>query len=71
MKTLKFKTNINCMGCLSKVTPVLDQEEGIEKWEVNLKDPDKTLQVETTGLSAEELKKSLKRIGFEADEISG
>jgi hypothetical protein len=27
MKTLKFKTNINCGGCLAKVTPFLNEEK--------------------------------------------
>ena len=31
METLKFTTNINCGGCIAKVTPFLDNKEGIEK----------------------------------------
>ena len=30
MKTIKFKTNINCGGCISKVTPFLNKQEGVE-----------------------------------------
>ncbi len=29
METLKFKTNINCGGCVAKVTPELNATEGI------------------------------------------
>lgn len=36
MKELKFKININCLGCLVKVIFVLDVKEGIMKWEVDL-----------------------------------
>ncbi len=35
MKTSKFKTNINCGGCISKITPYLDKQKGIESWEVD------------------------------------
>ena len=41
MKTLKFKTNINCGGCVSKVTPFLNNQEGVESWEVDTVNPDK------------------------------
>jgi copper chaperone len=70
METLTFKTNIKCTGCLAKVGPVLNQEEGIEKWEVDLENPDKTLRVESAHLSAGDIKAKLKQIGYEAEEIS-
>ena len=53
MKTLKFKSNINCTGCLSKVTPVLNEEKAIEKWDVDLESDDRILTVETSNLDAE------------------
>ena len=31
MKTLKFKTNINCGECASKATPFINKQGGIEK----------------------------------------
>lgn len=69
MNTLKFKSNINCTGCLSKVTPFLDQEEGIEKWEVDLDNPDKLLTVESSGVSEEKVVSTLDKIGFKAERI--
>ena len=45
MNTLKFKSNINCTGCLSKVTPVLNDEKAIEKWDVDLEHDDRILTV--------------------------
>ena len=29
-KTFTFKTNINCGGCIAKVTPFLDEVKGIK-----------------------------------------
>ena len=43
MNTLKFKTNINCAGCLAKVSPFLNAEQSIEKWEVDTSIPEKIL----------------------------
>lgn len=70
MEKLKFKSNINCTGCLSKVKPVLDNEEKIETWEVDLQSNDRTLIVKTGKMSAEEIKQAVAKVGFELKEIT-
>ena len=55
MKTLKFKTNINCGGCISKVTPFLNKQEGVESWEVDTSNPDKILTIESDGATEEDV----------------
>jgi copper chaperone len=67
MTTLKFKTSINCGGCIAKVTPVLNQIKGIEKWEVDTNNPQKILSVETGDDNLEEIVASLKNIGYRAE----
>ncbi|MFA6702262.1 MAG: heavy metal-associated domain-containing protein [Dysgonamonadaceae bacterium] len=69
MKTIQFKTNINCSNCVAKVKPFLDKKEGIQKWEVDIENPDKILAVETDSLMAEDIEKTVKRTGFEASAI--
>ena len=69
MNTLKFRSNINCTGCLSKVTPVLNEEKGIQKWEVDLAHDDRILTVETRELSADQVKKTVGKAGFQAELI--
>ena len=69
MKTLKFKSNINCTGCLSKVSPVLNEEQSIKNWDVDLKHDDRILTVETDSLSSDEIKQTVQKAGFIADEI--
>ncbi|MDP5168662.1 MAG: hypothetical protein NWR72_00330 [Bacteroidia bacterium] len=51
--SLQFKTNINCGGCIAKVTPFLDGEAAIQTWSVDTDNPDKILTVETAWSSAE------------------
>ncbi|GBF20561.1 hypothetical protein C21_02734 [Arenibacter sp. NBRC 103722] len=70
MKTLKFKTNINCGGCVSKVTPFLNKKEGIESWEVDTANPDKILTIKSAGASEEDVKTTLQKIGFKAESVS-
>lgn len=68
MKTLKFKTNINCGNCLAKVTPKLN-ECAIDSWEVDLQDPDRTLTVKTENLEPEDIKKAVLKAGFIANPV--
>lgn len=70
MSTLKFKTNINCGGCISKVTPFLDDQQGIDSWKVDTNDPDKILTVESNGATEADVENTLKKIGFKADIIA-
>ena len=64
METLKFKTNINCSGCVAKVTPFLEGKEGIQKWEVDTNNPRKVLTVETASLKSEDVVREVKKAGF-------
>ncbi|PJJ59510.1 heavy-metal-associated domain-containing protein [Hymenobacter chitinivorans] len=45
MKTLQFKTNINCGGCIKAVTPTLNGEPAISAWQVDTANPDKVLTI--------------------------
>ncbi|MBY5949813.1 hypothetical protein OU792_03050 [Algoriphagus sp. NF] len=64
MKTLKFKTNINCNNCLSKVSPKLNEETKIESWEVDLNSDDRILTVNSESITNEEVFKTVLKAGF-------
>ncbi len=67
METLKFKTNINCAGCVGAVTPFMAQEEGIVKWKVDTENPEKILTVETKNIEANQIVAVLEKAGFKAE----
>lgn len=67
MKVLKFKTNIQCSNCLAKVTPKLNKQSGIDSWNVDLQDPERTLTVETENLEPDDIKKAVLKAGFIAN----
>lgn len=46
MKTVKFKTNINCGSCIKSVTPYLNEVDNVDLWKVDTDNPDKILEVE-------------------------
>jgi copper chaperone len=69
MKTVKYKTNINCAGCLKSVTPFLNELDNIDTWKVNIENPDKILEVNLDDENDEAIAEAVKKAGFEIEEI--
>lgn len=67
MKILKFKTNINCGECVKKVTPFLDGEESISKWQVDTRSRDKILSVSGEELNPQKVINAVEKAGFKAE----
>ena len=70
MSTLQFKTNINCSGCVARVTPKLNETKGIKSWKVDTDNPDKILTVETETLTNEPIIEAVKKVGFQIQPLS-
>ncbi|MBS1650624.1 MAG: heavy-metal-associated domain-containing protein [Bacteroidetes bacterium] len=68
MKTIKFKTNINCSGCVAKVTPILNNEKEIIKWEVDTNNPEKILSINTEIETPEKVIELITKAGFKIEE---
>ena len=71
MKTLKFKTNIKCGGCIATVTPHLNSAETVEKWEVDLANPNKILSVHGENLSENEVMEKVQKAGYTIEKTEG
>lgn len=69
-KTLQFKTNINCGGCLAKVTPFLNDAEGICHWEVDTTNNNKILSVHSEGITEQEVMKKVQEAGFKIEVLN-
>ena len=70
METFKFKTNVNCGGCIATITPHLNQMKGIMKWEVDISNPMKTLTIDASAdIKPSEIIEILKGVGYKADLI--
>lgn len=59
-KELKFKTNLNCGGCVSKVQSDFDNAAGVCHWDVDTDNSDKILTVSSKGISEDEVIKLFK-----------
>ncbi|OLY93452.1 Copper chaperone CopZ [Cnuella takakiae] len=70
MSTYHFKTNLKCSGCVDTIKPGLDalqQNNEIDRWEVDLQSPEKVLVVETQKLTPDMVKHLLREKGYEAE----
>jgi copper chaperone len=70
MKKYQFKTNINCGGCVAKVTPFLNAENEIKNWSVDTQNPSKVLTVETENLTDERVREIVRNAGFKAENLN-
>ncbi|THH39665.1 heavy-metal-associated domain-containing protein [Neolewinella litorea] len=71
MQTLKFKTNINCGGCVRGVTPSLNENAHIHHWQVDLDSDDRILTVEADDkITAQEVSAVVADAGFNAQPIN-
>jgi len=69
MKTVQFKTNIKCSGCIAKVTPELNKTVGENNWEVDLQTMDKVLTVSAEGLNETSIQEAVEKMGYKAEKI--
>lgn len=68
MKKLTFKTNINCGGCIEKVTPYLTQAKSISAWDVDTSSKDKKLTVTGVFPDKMEVISLVQEAGFDIQE---
>ncbi|AXY72653.1 copper chaperone [Paraflavitalea soli] len=70
MKTIQFKTNIKCFGCVAKVTPELNKAAGVDNWTVDLQTQDKILTVSTEGINDNLIKEAVEKAGYKAEKLN-
>jgi copper chaperone CopZ len=68
METIKFKTNINCSGCIAKVTPHLNEAAGENNWNVDTANPAKILSV-AANASESKIKEAVEKAGFKIEKV--
>ncbi|MFV0310106.1 MAG: heavy-metal-associated domain-containing protein [Dysgonomonas sp.] len=68
-KIFTFKTNINCGGCIAKITPFLDEVKGISNWNVDTANKNKVLTVVSNGITESEVIDTVQKAGFKIETI--
>jgi len=67
IQKFQFKTNINCGGCIAKVTPFLNKAEGLEHWEVDTTSTNKILTVTSAGITEQEVIDVIHKAGYKIE----
>lgn len=68
MSTMNFKTNAKCGGCVSAIGAKLNKVVKENEWSIDLKSPDKLLQV-TSEVPAESILAAVISAGFKAERL--
>ena len=69
MKTVKFKTNINCGSCIKSVTHFLNEVDNLDSWKVDTVDSDKILTVELDDEDESTVIDAVKKAGFNIENL--
>ena len=69
MKTLKFKTNIECTQSVANVSNFIDNTDGIKNWEIDLWSPDKVLTIRGNVNRPGTLVKRVHRAGYQITQM--
>lgn len=69
MEVLVFKTNIRYKKHINAIQHHIAKQPGIIKWNVDLKDADKILRIETVGLHPAKIEGLVKSAGYSCEEL--
>jgi mercuric ion binding protein len=69
VQTIKFSTSIDCASCVNKIMTNLPQEKGIKDVNCDLKTKEVSVAYQKDKNSAEEIQKSLEKLGFTAKQV--
>jgi copper chaperone len=69
MKTIRFKTNLKCGGCIKAITPGLESLNIIDTWSVDLENPDRVLEIKAPEDVSELVIESVKKAGYQISRL--
>lgn len=69
MEVLVFKTNLVNADCIQQIQPYLQDHPHIHRWNVDLKDCDNILRIETERLPGKEIEAIVTNAGYYCEEL--
>lgn len=67
---LKFKTNINCGGCIKSVSGFINEVQSITAWKVDTDNPEKILTVNGENITASSIIEAVEEAGFDIELVA-
>jgi hypothetical protein len=69
MDILIFKTNLESPELVNRVKPLIQNLQGIRRWNVDMHDCDNVLRIEATELSPRSVEDTLQKAGYYCEEL--
>ncbi|MCU0415985.1 MAG: hypothetical protein MUE33_02255 [Cytophagaceae bacterium] len=68
---MKFKTTLKCSGCVAQVASALDEIVGKENWKVDVAQPVKILEIESSNrtVDVDKIEDAFQQKGFKLEPI--
>lgn len=66
MKSIQFKTNLKCNGCINAIKPNIEAIKDIKSWRVFLDVQEKTLEVDFENSTEDEIANAVQKVVKEA-----
>ena len=63
----KFKTDINCEGCVKGVSGFINELPSVENWKVDTANPEKILTVSGENITASSIIEVVEEAGFDIE----
>lgn len=70
MDILIFKTNLESPELLNQAKPLIQNLQGISRWNVDMHDCDNVLRIEATQLSPRSVEATLQKAGYYCEELA-
>jgi len=70
MEVLVLKTNIRYKKHVKEVAPLLDGQNSISRWNIDLNDIDKVLRIESNDIELTEVVQLIQEAGFYCEELA-
>jgi len=71
MEVLVLKTNIRYKKHVKEVATLLDGQNSISRWNIDLNDIDKVLRIESNDMELTEVVQLIQEAGFHCEELAG
>jgi hypothetical protein len=68
-RLLILKTNISGLHDINVVASLLDGNANVDRWNVDMQDVDHVLRIETTGITDDEIIRTLNQAGYACEEL--
>ena len=69
MNILIFKTNLESPELLNRAKPLLQNLQGVSRWNVDMHDCDNVLRIEANELSPRSVEQILQKAGYYCEEL--